>query len=86
MPAVTNIANIEIDYIRQLSHGKFFDVYVPKNLPSRAYEDIRVSTDGLSLKRVDKNQKDLLSCIRSYNNIDYFEITGTYSKLEKESI
>lgn len=51
------------------------------------YEIIRVSNDGLSFKLIDKNQRDLLSSVHgnfnSYNNIEYFEIVGTYSKLER---
>ncbi|MDQ1164624.1 hypothetical protein QE431_000942 [Flavobacterium sp. SORGH_AS 622] len=38
MPAITKAEDIEIDYIQQQSHGKFFDDYVPKkyiSVPTR---------------------------------------------------
>lgn len=86
MPTVVKSEEIEIDYILQQSHGKFFEDFIPTRIPSRMYEAIRVSTDGLSFKLIDKNQRDLLSCVNgnftNYNDIEYFEITGTYSKLE----
>lgn len=87
MPIVQKAENIEIEYILQQSYNKFFEDYIPTRIPSRMYEIIKISTDGLSIKLIDKNQLDLLSVVhgnfRTYHNIEYFEIVGTYSKIER---
>lgn len=87
MPTIRKSADLDIEYILQQSQNKFFEDYMPKILPSRMYEKLKISTDGLSIKLIDKNQLDLLSIIhgnlRVYHDIEYFEIVGTYSKLER---
>ncbi|AEW87290.1 hypothetical protein FCOL_12455 [Flavobacterium columnare ATCC 49512] len=87
MPIVQKAENIEIEYILKQSHNKFFEEFIPTRIPSRMYEIIKISTDGLSIKLIDKNQLDLLSVVHgnfnTYHNIEYFEIIGTYSKIER---
>lgn len=51
------------------------------------YETIKISTDGLAVKLIDKYQKDLFSIVhgnfRIHNKIKYFEISGTYSRIQR---
>ena len=56
-------------------------------MPSRQYEDIKLSTDLQTLQLVDKYQKDLVSIIHgafvSYHNVDYFQVNYTNSRFKK---
>jgi hypothetical protein len=87
MPIVVKAEDLNTEYIVQHSSSKFFDDYTPQILPSRKFETIKVSSDLVTLKLIDKNQKDLLSIVhgdfKTYNNIDYYEIIGTYSKIQR---
>ena len=82
MPVVRNSEELDINYIIQLTDIKFYDDFFPKKIASKKYELIRISTDNLTIKLIDKNQKDLLSIVHGkimvYKNIEYFEIIGTY--------
>jgi hypothetical protein len=87
MPIVLSAQDIDVEFILKQSGDKLFEDYEPNVISSRMYESLRVSRDGLSFKLVDKSQRDLLSCvygnITTHNNTEYFEIVGTYSKLER---
>lgn len=87
MPIVRNAGDLDIEYLVRHSNSKFYDDYVPINLSSRKHEIIRVSTDRLTIKLIDKTQSDLLSIIdgriKIHNNIEYYEIVSTYSKIER---
>lgn len=87
MPKLIKADELELDYLHKLSYNKFFDDFVPKAIPTRTYEIVKVSQDGLSFKLIDKEQRDTVSSIhgnfKNHNNTEYFEIKGTYSKFEK---
>lgn len=87
MPLVRKSEDINIDYILKQSSNKLYDEYIPKNIPSRMYEVIKVSKDHSTIKLIDKYQFDLLSIINGtltvYHDKEYFEISGTYSKNER---
>lgn len=84
MPLVKNPEDLDINYIVELYHQKFFDEIIPKSKASRRYEDLKLSDDGETIILVDKYQKDLISVVTGeFINVKrtiYFEIKGTYSK------
>jgi hypothetical protein len=90
MPIVRSAQDIDVEYILKQSGDRLFEDYEPNNISSRKFESLRISKDRLSIKLVDRNQRDLLSCvhgnIRTHHNTEYFEISGTYSKLERRGL
>ncbi|MGJ1435633.1 hypothetical protein [Sphingobacterium siyangense] len=87
MPIIINSEYLDHDYLLKFSVKGFFNDFTPSTVPSRMNEIIKISSDHLSLKLIDKNQNDLLSFVHgnfiTYNNIEYFEIKSAYSKLKK---
>ena len=88
MPIVRNPEDLDYDHLEKLYEKKIFEDYKPKKLTSRKYEEIKVSSDKLTLKLVDKEQRDTVSLIHgiisNYHGIEYFEIGWTYSKYPKQ--
>jgi hypothetical protein len=87
VPIVKSPEDLDYDYLHQLSANKIFRDYDPKTVSSRAFESIKISSDGLTLKLIDKNQRDLVSLIhgniKNYHKINYFEIVWTFSKFKR---
>lgn len=87
MPIIINAEDLNQDFLLKNSAKGFFNDFSPSKVPSRMHEIIRISSDGSSLKLIDKNQNDLLSFVHgniiTYHNIEYFEIKSAYSKLKK---
>ncbi|MDR6921931.1 hypothetical protein [Chryseobacterium sp. 2987] len=87
MPLVRKSEQINIDYFLQESYGKLYTDYIPTAISSRRFQVIKISNDKSSIKLIDRTQLDLLSLINgkltTYHKIEYFEITGTYSKNER---
>tara|TARA_R110002020_G_scaffold448047_1_gene660707 strand:+ start:889 stop:1254 length:366 start_codon:yes stop_codon:yes gene_type:complete len=87
MPNVRNPADLNYDYIERTHRDKLYEEYHSTKIPSRRYEIIRISTDNLTFKLVDKIQKDLVSIVNgvksTYHNTEYFEIQWTFSKFPK---
>lgn len=87
MPIIIKAVDLNQDFLLKKSAKGFFEDFTPSIVPSRMHEIVRISSDGLSLKLIDKNQKDLLSFVHgniiTYRNIKYFEIESAYSKFKK---
>ncbi|MCX2477453.1 hypothetical protein OQY15_00015 [Pedobacter sp. MC2016-15] len=87
MPIIKSPEDLDYDYLHQLYANKIFRDYDPTTVSSRAFESIKISNDGLTLKLIDRSQRDLVSLIHgnitNYHKINYFEIVWTYSKLER---
>jgi hypothetical protein len=88
MPIVKSPEDLDYDHLEKLYERKIFDDYKPEKISSRMYEEVKVSTDKLTFKLIDKNQRDLVSLIHGekqiYHNIEYFEIIWTFSKFPKQ--
>lgn len=87
MPILIKQDELDSEYYHGLCMGKIYKEYVPKNIPSRAYEDIKVSKDESTFKLIDKSMKDTLSLVygvkKTYYEMEYFEIIWTYSKIQQ---
>ncbi len=87
MPIVRKSEEINIDFVLKEASEKIYVDYIPKVVYSKKFATIKISRDKSSIKLIDKNQFDLLSVINGniieYNKIEYFEISGTYSKNER---
>lgn len=88
MPIIKNSEDLDYDYLERLYENKIFEIYIPTEVSSRRYEEIKVSTDKLTFKLIDKNQRDLVCLIHgeinTYHDTDYFEIVWSYSKFPKQ--
>ncbi|MGE8534838.1 MAG: hypothetical protein ACN6OJ_09675 [Chryseobacterium sp.] len=80
--------DLDYDYLEKLYENKIFEDYKCQIIASRKYEEIKISTDKLTFKLIDKEQRDTVSLvhgeIRLYNGIEYFQIIWTYSKFPKQ--
>lgn len=87
MPIVRRAEDLDTEYLLSQAGNKFFEDYIPKKIPSKMYKSIKISTDELTIKLIDKYQRDLISIVHGnfklHNKIKYFEIACTYSKLER---
>ncbi len=87
MPTLHKPEDLNYEYLYTLYSNKFFNNFEPKSMPSRKYEDIKLSTDFQTLKLVDKTQKDLVAIIHggfvNYHNVEYFEVNYTYSQIQQ---
>ncbi|GEL11629.1 hypothetical protein SAMN05192550_2659 [Flavobacterium glycines] len=88
MPIIKKPEDLDYDYLEKLYEKKIFEDYKPQKITSRKYEEIKVSTDKLTFKLIDKEQRDTVSLIHGeisvYHGIEYFEIGWTYSKYPKQ--
>ena len=88
MPIIKSSEDLDYDYLERLYENKIFEIYIPKEISSRRYEEIKISNDKLTFKLIDKNQRDLVCLIHgeinTYHDIEYFEIVWTYSKFPKQ--
>jgi hypothetical protein len=88
MPIIKNSKDLDYDYLERLYENKVFEIYIPKEISSRRYEEIKISNDNLTFKLIDKNQRDLVSLIHgeinTYHENEYFEIAWSYSKFPKQ--
>lgn len=88
MPIIKNSEDLDYDYLERLYENKVFEIYIPEEISSRRYEEIKISNDKLTYKLIDKNQRDLVSLIHgeinTYHDIEYFEIVWSYSKFPKQ--
>ncbi|MFH6969855.1 hypothetical protein [Flavobacterium sp. FlaQc-28] len=88
MPVIKNSEDLDYDYLERLYENKVFEIYIPTEISSRRYEEIKVSSDKLTFKLIDKIQRDLVCLvhgeINTYHNIEYFEIVWSYSKFPKQ--
>lgn len=88
MPIIKNSEDLDYDYLERLYENKIFEIYIPTEVGSRRYEEIKVSTDKLTFKLIDKDQRDLVCLIHgeinTYHDTDYFEIVWSYSKFPKQ--
>ncbi len=84
MPTVHKPDELDHEYLHTLYSNKLFDYFNPKMMPSRKFEDIKLSTDLQTLKLIDKTQKDLVAIVHgtfaNYHNVDYYEVNYTYSQ------
>ncbi|WP_103071844.1 hypothetical protein [Aquimarina sediminis] len=87
MPTVHKPDDLNLEYLHTLYSSKIFDDFIPKSMPSRQYEDIKLSTDLQTLKLVDKYQKDTIAIVHgtfvNYHNVDYFEVNYTRSIIKQ---
>ena len=87
MPTVHKSEDLDYEYLHTLYSEKQFDDFIPKSMPSRQYEHIKLSTDSATLKLVDKQQNDLIAIVHgafvNYHNIEYFEVNFTRSLIEQ---
>lgn len=88
MPIVKNPEDLDYDYLEKLYENKIFEDYKCEVIPSRKYEEIKISTDRVTFKLIDKEQRDTVSLIHGeiayYNGNEYFQIIWTYSKFPKQ--
>lgn len=88
MPVIKSSDDLDYDHLHEQYANKIFNDYEPEKLPGRTYESIKISNDGLTIKLIDKYQRDLLSIvhgnIKTYHGTDYFEIIWTFSKLQQQ--
>lgn len=88
MPIIKNSEDLDYDYLERLYENKVFEIYIPAEISSRRYEEIKVSNDKLTFKLIDKTQRDLVCLIHgeinNYHDIEYFEIVWSYSKFPKQ--
>lgn len=88
MPIIKNSEDLDYDYLERLYENKVFEIYLPSEISSRRYEEIKVSNDKLTFKLIDKTQRDLVCLIHgeinNYHDIEYFEIVWSYSKFPKQ--
>lgn len=88
MPIVKKPEDLDYNYLEKLYENKIFEDYKCKIITSRKYEEIKISTDRLTFKLIDKEQRDTVSLvhgeIRYYNDIEYFQIIWTYSKFPNQ--
>ena len=61
MPNIRNPNDLDYEYLETTHRNKLYEEFKPTKISSRKYENIKISTDGLTLKLIDKTQKDLVS-------------------------
>jgi len=88
MPIVKNSEDLDYDYLEKLYENKVFEDYKCQIIASRRYEEVKISTDKLTFKLIDKEQRDTVSLVHGeieyYNGVEYFHIIWTYSKFPKQ--